>query len=597
MSKAGGCARLCFLSEDRYLYARCYSHSGYRQGTLFLQDTVESRLAEQFGSATTLALLIYFTHLMDVTNMMIPARAMLRLLQRDSNTVKFADSTGQELDARTMLLRALAIRRLLGRLLHGNETNVGILMPTTVYGAIANIATALDGRTSVNLNYTFGSDTLNYCIETAGIKHVITSRKFIERFPGIELNADLLILEDVAKKITTGDKLLAWIESKLPVSLLERLLGLTTLSPNDLLTIIFTSGSTGKPKGAMLTHANVAANVEDFRNRLQVGREDRLLGILPLFHSFGYTTLLWLPLLSECSMFYHVNPLEPKKVGEICLKYGCTTMPTTPTFQKGYLRRPKEEFEKMHTIICGAEKLPADLVAAWEEKFGHRLVEGYGTTELSPVVSTCAPPNRFPGAGLLYKPGSIGKPLDHVRVKIVDLESGAEQPPDTPGMLLVKGPSVMKGYYGAPERTHEVFKDGWYVTGDVARLDADGFLFITGRQSRISKIGGEMVPHILIEEVIDKILARQHKPEQENGGPQIAVSALPDEKKGEKIIVLYKQLAISPEEICKAMLHEAIPNLWIPSAHNFRQVAEIPVLGSGKLDLAAVKRLTTEMEI
>lgn len=528
---------------------------------------------------------------------MIPVRRMLRQLRRDTNPIKFGDSTGVEIGPRDVLLKSLAMRRLLKHLLGKDEKNIGILMPTSVYGALANIALALGGWTSVNLNYTFGSDTLNFCIETAEIKHVITSRKFLERFPNIELKADLLVLEEVIKKLTLCDKLLAKAESLLPVSLLERELGLTKIAPSELLTIIFTSGSTGKPKGAMLSHANIESNVLGFHERLRVRQDDRLLGILPLFHSFGYSTTFWLPLLCDCSMFYHFNPLDSKKVGEISRKFGCTTMPTTPTFLRGYcLRCPKEDFEKMHTLISGAEKLSPELADAWEQKFGHRPVEGYGTTELSPVVGTNAPPCRFPEAASLNREGSIGKPLQGVRVKVVDLETGAELPPNTPGMLLVKGDIVMKGYYGHPEMTAEVFSRGWYVTGDIAKIDEDGFIFLTGRQSRISKIGGEMVPHILIEELIEKILGRQQGvPDAESEGPLLAVTAVPDVKKGEKIVVLYRHLSITPEEICKMMLNESIPNLWVPSAQNFRQVETIPVLGTGKLDLAAVKRIALSL--
>jgi acyl-[acyl-carrier-protein]-phospholipid O-acyltransferase/long-chain-fatty-acid--[acyl-carrier-protein] ligase len=500
------------------------------------------------------------------------------------------------MNAKKVLLTCLALRQLLNRLLRRDEKNVGILMPTSVYGALANAALALCGKTSVNLNYTFSSDTLNYCIETAEIKHVITSRKFLAKFPNLELNADLLVLEDISKQMTLTDKIIAKAQSLLPTALLERLLGLTKISPNDLLTIIFTSGSTGKPKGAMLTHNNIAANIFAFCERLHVNVNDCVLGILPLFHSFGFTTTLWLPLSNECSVAYHFNPLEPKKVGEISAKYTCTTMPSTPTFQKAYLHRcSKEQFEKLHTIVCGAEKLPAELAKEWEAKFGHKLVEGYGTTELSPVVSTCSPSNRFPNAESFYREGSIGKPLVNVKVKIVDAESGKEQPTNTPGMLLVKGPSVMKGYYRNPELTTEVFKGGWYVTGDIARQDEDGFLFITGRLSRISKIGGEMVPHILIEETIDKILSRQRNPEQETDGLQIAVTAVPDEKKGERIIVLYRNLAIPPEEIREAMMSEGVPNLWIPSLQSFRQVENIPILGTGKLDLAEIKNMAERL--
>lgn len=273
-------------------------------------------------------------------------------------------------------------------------------------------------------------------------------------------------------------------------------------------------------------------------------------------------------------------------------KYQCTAMPTTPTFLRSYLRRPKEEFESLHTIICGAEKLPGDLIDAWEEKFGFRPAEGYGTTELSPVVATNVPKGRRDDYQQWLREGTIGRPMSNLQVRIVDPETETVLPENTPGMLQVKGPSVMKGFYHDQEKTDEVLKDGWYTTGDIASLDSDGFIHITGRLSRISKIGGEMVPHILIEEEIAKIIHESRKDSTTDETEiLVAVSAVPEPKKGERLIILHRDISVSPEQICKALHQVGLPNLWIPSPNDFYKVDHLPLLGTGKLDLKAIKEL------
>lgn len=525
-----------------------------------------------------------------------PTLAMIANLRTNSSAMKFADSTGVTLSGGDTLLRSLVLRRLLRKHLARDEENVGLLLPTSCYAVLANAALALDSRTLVNLNYTFGSDTLNYCIDLTEMKHIVTSRKFLERFPKLKLNAELIVLEDAINELTLTDKLKAKAESLLPTPLLAWRLGLHNLTPHDTLAIIFTSGSTGEPKGAMLTHANIATNVVEFSERFSLTQKDRLLGILPFFHVFGFTTCLWLPLMRALSGVYHFSPLEQKKVGEMCRKYQCTVMPSTPTFQRGYLRVcGKEDFLSMKTAVCGAEKLPLDLVEQWKEKYGVELGEGYGTTELSPVVAVTVDDSRSPNAASMRRVGSIGKPLPSVRVKIVDPETHQELPRNHSGLLLVKGPTVMKGYYKRPEKTAEVIRGGWYNTGDMAKIDDDGFIFITGRQSRISKIGGEMVPHILIEELITKIVERRDA-QTDDSGIRIAVSAVPDTKKGERIVVLCRNITMSPDEIVNALRNEAVPNLWIPTPQSFKKVDEIPVLGTGKLDLRRIRELALSLQ-
>jgi len=249
-------------------------------------------------------------------------------------------------------------------------------------------------------------------------------------------------------------------------------------------------------------------------------------------------------------------------------------------------------------IVCGAEKFPTDLIELWQDKYGVRPCEGFGATELSPVMTTCVPDNRVSDSFHLYrKDGSIGRTLCNVAVKVIDLETGADLPPNAIGMIVAKGPTVMKGYYKQPEKTAEVLKDGWYTTGDVGRIDEDGFVWVTGRESRISKIGGEMVPHILIEEELSKILSGGTGTDAGSGEPMVAVTALPHPTRGEQIIVLYRDSPLTPAELIERMVALGLPRIWIPHIEGFIKVDSIPLLGTGKLDLAAAKRMAAERRV
>ncbi|MBN1911123.1 MAG: MFS transporter, partial [Pirellulales bacterium] len=523
----------------------------------------------------------------------IPARRFLRTCRRNLRHMKAADSTGAELTGGGLLTRALLVRRVLRReVLAADESRVGLLIPPTVAGVVANAALAIDGRVAVNLNYSVkSSDVLNACLKQAGIRHVLTSRRVMKKLD-LTVDAELIYLEDFATKITWRDKLIAAAQTwLLPACLLERWLGLTRIDPDDLLTIVFTSGSTGMPKGVMLTHANVGGNVSAFASVLHLSRDDVLVGVLPFFHSFGYTVTLWAVLMLDPRGIYHPNPLEPRPIGELARKHGATLLIATPTFLRSYLRRiPPEDFVTLDTVITGAEKLPTELADAFEARFGVRPHEGYGTTELSPAVSVNIPTCRLGDTTqLASREGSIGRPLPGIAAKIVDLDTGEDLGQDRSGMLMIAGPNVMKGYLDRPDLTEEVIKDGWYITGDVAMIDEDGFIHITGRVSRFSKIGGEMVPHLRIEETICDAL----KLDQEQ--IQVVVTSVPDVKKGERLIVLHTGLNQPPEVVCRALANAGLPPLWIPSPDSFRQINEIPVLGSGKLALKEVKDLAGEL--
>jgi acyl-[acyl-carrier-protein]-phospholipid O-acyltransferase/long-chain-fatty-acid--[acyl-carrier-protein] ligase len=522
---------------------------------------------------------------------LVPARRFLRTCRRTLRRSKLADSTGVELTGAALLTRALILRRLLRRhVLADDEKCVGLLVPPSVAGVVANAALAIDRRVAVNLNYTVSSPVMNSCIAQAAIRHVLTSRKVMEKL-NLQLDAELVYLEDFKDRVTGADKLVAAAETwLLPVVVLERILGLAKVGPQDLLTVIFTSGSTGEPKGVMLSGGNVAADVEAFNNVLRLDGHDVLIGILPFFHSFGYTVTMWTVMMLDPKGAYHVSPLEPRQVGALSRRQGGTILVATPTFLRSYLRRCEpEDFATLEVVVAGAEKLPGALADAFEEKFGVRPVEGYGATELSPAIACNVPPSRtVAGQELGSKDGTIGQPFPGISVKTVDLETGADLGVDKAGMLWVKGPVVMQGYLGQPEETAEVIRDGWYVTGDVAAIDAEGFIRITGRESRFSKIGGEMVPHVRIEESLMQVLDR------EGEELKLVVTAVPDPRKGERLVVLHTGIAEPPEQVCRRLGAAGLPPLWIPSPDSFRQVEDLPLLGSGKLDLKRVKRLAEE---
>jgi acyl-[acyl-carrier-protein]-phospholipid O-acyltransferase/long-chain-fatty-acid--[acyl-carrier-protein] ligase len=485
-------------------------------------------------------------------------------------------------------MRTLILRRILLReVIKPDEQFVGLLLPPSNGGVLANAAVQLMGRVPVNLNYTVSAETMNACLEQCGIKHVLTSRRVMDKLK-IELAAELVYLEEFRQKVTLGDKIAAALDTYVtPLGLLERRLGLTKIKPDDLMTVIFTSGSTGEPKGVMLTFDNISSNIEAIDQVIHLRSDDVALGILPFFHSFGFTVPLWTVLSLDLKGVYHFNPLDAKEIGKLCHQHHVTVLLATPTFLRTYLRRVEpEEFKSLEVVVVGAEKLSAELADAFEAKFGVRPVEGYGVTELSPLVSVNVPPSRSPHADRpTSKQGTVGPPVPGVSAKVVDPDTGQPLGVGEPGMLLVSGRNVMKGYLNKPEKTAEVVRDGWYVTGDIARIDSDGFIQITDRASRFSKIGGEMVPHIKVEETLKRVLG---------GGEdelKAVVTAVPDPTRGERLIVVHTHLDKTPDVITKEMGRAGLPNLFIPSPDSFLEVAEIPVLGTGKLDLKGLKQI------
>jgi acyl-[acyl-carrier-protein]-phospholipid O-acyltransferase/long-chain-fatty-acid--[acyl-carrier-protein] ligase len=515
-------------------------------------------------------------------------RLMIRKCRRAMFRWKIADSSGASLTGAQLLLKTLVLRRLLRReVFAADEKYVGVLLPPSTGAVLVNAATTLAGRVACNLNYTTSAEVMNKCLAKAGIRHVLTSQRVMDKL-GMKLDAEVVLLESFKDRVTRLDKLAAAAATfATPAWLLDRLLGLHRLKGDDELTVIFTSGSTGEPKGVVLTCHNIGSNVEAIDQVVHLRRDDTLLGVVPFFHSLGFTVTLWTVLGLDVRAAYHFSPLEAHAVGKLAKKWDATVLLATPTFLRNYLRRCEpEDFERLEIAVAGAEKLPIPLCDAFEEKFGVRPVEGYGTTELSPLVSVNVPPSRSQSHELDAKEGTVGRPVPGVAAKIVDPDTLAELPVDTPGMLLVTGPNVMKGYLGEPQKTAEAIHDGWYVTGDIARIDKHGFIEITGRLSRFSKIGGEMVPHLNIEEAIQAFVG-------DGDQEQIlaVVTSVPDERKGERLVVLHKRISKSPEQVCEHLQSLGMPNLWIPDAASFLEVEDIPVLGTGKLDLKGLSDL------
>jgi len=510
-------------------------------------------------------------------------RSFIRAARRHPRRFAMADGKTPKLTFGDSLMRTVFLARRL-RLLWRDQKMVGILLPPSIAGALVNWAAILMGKVPINLNYTTSNDAIASCAQQCELKTVVTSRLFLEKLP-LQPPGEVIYAEDLAKDAGGVEKLLALLAGKfLPARLLEKFLGASQpIELDDTATIIFSSGSTGDPKGVVLSHFNLASNVEQLEQVFHLHEGDRILGILPFFHSFGFTGTICLPPLLGIGAVFHPSPLDAKAIAELVSKYSVTMLLSTPTFLNTYTRRcTPESFGSLRIVMAGAEKLPERIAQSFEDHFGIRPLEGYGCTECSPVVAV----NTYDFRAAYFrqvgaKRGTIGHPLPGIAVRILDPDSGEALPVDKPGLLLIRGPNIMVGYLNRPEKTAEVLKDGWYNTGDIATVDEDGFLRITDRLSRFSKIGGEMVPHIKVEERIHELLQAD--------GQVLAVTAIPDEKKGEKLIVIHTLSDDKLREAQEKLANTDLPALWKPRPDQFVFAEKLPYLGTGKLDLRKLR--------
>ncbi len=498
-----------------------------------------------------------------------------------------SDTTGRSLTFGRTLAGTIALADVLKRITAGQE-RVGILMPASVPGALCNTALAILGKVSVNLNFTSSPDALAAAIESAELKTVLTSRKFLEKLEALEAPPGAVFLEDLQKEISGAAKLWALFRARFwPRRWLVQWRG---FHADKVATILFSSGSTGRPKGVMLSHHNILSNVEAGCHLMKIQANDNISGLLPFFHAFGFTATVWVPLVWGCRVSYHPNPLEAGRIAEMVRERGCTVMVATPTFLLSYIRRAApDDFRTIRYCVVGAEKLKPRIADAFEERFGVRPLEGYGATELSPMAAFNVPDVELDGVVQIgTKEGTIGQPLPGVTMKVVDPETREPLENGEEGLLLVKGPNVMVGYLNDEQATTEVLRDGWYDSRDIARIDDDGFVTLTDRLSRFSKIGGEMVPHIAVEEVL---LAGLDTAER-----VVSVTSVPDERKGERIVVVHTAEAGDVRELQRIIKESELPNLWKPGRGSYVLVDEIPLLGSGKLDINGLKALALQGE-
>jgi acyl-[acyl-carrier-protein]-phospholipid O-acyltransferase/long-chain-fatty-acid--[acyl-carrier-protein] ligase len=520
-------------------------------------------------------------------------RAFVLSARRHPFRFAMAGSQSPKVRFGSALMKAVFLARRLKTVWAGQE-KVGLLLPPSVPGALVNFAAMLSGKVPVNLNYTLSEQALASCIRQCGIKTVVTSKAFLEKVK-LTVPCEPVFLEERAARPGAGEKLaaffMAWL---LPVGWLERALGRgKKVELDDLATVIFSSGSTGEPKGILLSHYNIGSNIEQLEQVFSLDRHDRFLGVLPFFHSFGFTGTLWLPAVLGVGAVYHYSPLDAKTIGELVCDYKVTFLLATPTFLQIYMHGcTAEQFGSVRVVAVAAEKLSERLASAFEEQFGIRPLEGYGCTECAPVVALNT--QDFRAAGFYQvgaKRGKIGHPLPGLSVRIVDAENpwgGKSLPTGHSGLLLVRGPNVMRGYLGLPEKTAEVLRDGWYVTGDIAAQDEDGFLQITDRLSRFSKIGGEMVPHIKVEEKLHELAGATEQ--------MFVVAGVPDETKGERLVVLHKLSETKWAEFSAKLPQLDLPNLWKPRAGQFHHLDALPMLGTGKLDLMKIRQLAAQFE-
>ncbi len=505
------------------------------------------------------------------------ARRFVRSAKKYWASRALTDSTGRTLTYGQTLtassLFAHAIRRN-----HAQERMIGVMLPASVAAAVVNLGIVLADHIPVNLNFTIGKNSIDSAVEQCDLRTIITSKQLLAKAK-IERHPAMIFVEDLMS-FGKVNKFVALLRVRL---LPTRMLACSASKADDLAAVLFSSGSTGTPKGVMLSHRNLISNTESVNSLFQVDRNDTIAGVLPLFHSFGFTYTLWFPLLNGASAAYHPQPLDAKGLGELIQRAKATFLPAPPTFCQAYLRGcSKEQFASLRHVLVGAEKLQPALAQAFREKFGLDLLEGYGTTEMSPVISVNVPDRERAGVrqpGL--RVGSVGQAIPGVAAKVVHRDTGESLKSGEEGLLLVRGPNRMLGYLNRPAETEAVLRDGWYVTGDIVIMDKDGFIKIVDRQSRFSKIAGEMVPHGKVEEVLGSVA----------GGAPCVVTSVSDERRGERLIAFVAGSASTQQEIWQRLMASELPKMWIPKADDIHFVENLPMLGTGKVDLCAVRQM------
>lgn len=521
--------------------------------------------------------------------------AWMDTVKRNPRDLAVADATGNTLTSGRLLAAVICFSRLIRK--NSPDQNIGLLLPTSSAGIIANLAVLLSGKTVVNLNYTASKEALRAAIGSAEINSVYTSTKFLEKldkkgfqFGEIISGLNVFYMEELKEKISKVTWLHTFLHvTVLPVWLLKIFHG-KHVAIEDPATILFSSGSEGKPKGVMLSHRNIMANLKQVSDVLNTDKQDVVMSTLPLFHAFGLTVTTFMPLVEGMPIICHPDPTDVVNIAKAIAKYRATIFCGTSTFLRLFTKNNRVHplmLESLRIVVAGAEKLNQDVRDAFKLKFNKDIYEGYGATETTPVAGVNIPDCIDVNYWTIQqgtKPGTVGMPLPGTSFRIVDPVTLKELPTGEDGLILIGGTQIMLGYLNDPVKTGEVIMetDGrrWYKTGDKGHLDEDGFLTIVDRYSRFAKLGGEMISLTAVEEQVRKGLI---KPDLE----LVAIN-LPDEKKGEKIVLLITE-NVEIDTIRSALLDEKCNPLMIPS--DVILVESIPKLGSGKTDFNAAKML------
>ena len=517
--------------------------------------------------------------------------AWLKSAKKSKTAFAVADIEGIEISHKKFLTGVLLFSKKIEA--YSPEQNVGLLLPSSGGGAIASIAILSLGKTLVNLNFTAGKKALSSAAKQAEVKHIYTSRKFLDKMSERGMNLEsyfpeskLLMLEDIKEEISTLSRISTLLKAIiLPVSMIQKSY-FKNVSMNDTAAILFSSGSEGSPKGVELSHSNIAANAKQAAIELGAVESDVIMSTLPTFHAFGFAITTLMPLSEGIPIVCHADPKDVSTIASGIQKYSGTILVGTPTFLRMYTISKKvtpESIQSLRLVVAGAEKLRSEVRDGFEAKFKMSVYEGYGTTETSPGASVNLPDIQSPFK-LRNRPGTVGKAFSGTQFRIVDPDSLDLIPTGQDGLILIGGPQIMKGYLNMPEKTAEVIEliDGyrWYRTGDKGHLDEDGFLTIVDRYSRFAKIGGEMISLTTVEEEILEVCNDKDL--------EIAATCLPDQRKGEKIVLLATN-NLDKNQLKKLLSDAKVNPLYYPA--QVLMVEEIPKLGSGKTDFGATKKI------
>ena len=517
--------------------------------------------------------------------------AWLKNAKKSKTAFAVADIEGIEISHKKFLTGVLLFSQKIK--VYSPEQNVGLLLPSSGGGAIASIAILSLGKTLVNLNFTAGKKALSSAAKQAEVKHIYTSRKFLDKMleRGMDFetyfpDSKLLMLEDIREEISTLSRIGTLLKAiLLPTSMIQKSY-FKDVSMNDTAAILFSSGSEGSPKGVELSHSNIAANAKQAAIELGAVESDVIMSTLPTFHAFGFAITTLMPLSEGIPIVCHADPKDVTTIASGIKKYSGTILVGTPTFLRMYTVSKKvtsESMQSLRLVVAGAEKLRSEVRDGFEAKFKMPVYEGYGTTETSPGASVNLPDIESPYK-LRNRPGTVGKAFSGTEFKIVDPDSIEPLPTGEDGLILIGGPQIMKGYLKMPEKTAEVIEliDGyrWYRTGDKGHLDEDGFLTIVDRYSRFAKIGGEMISLTTVEE---EILDACNEKDLE-----IAATCLPDQRKGDKIVLLANK-NLDKNQLKRLLSDAKVNPLYHPA--QVLIVEEIPKLGSGKTDFGATKKI------